>query len=93
MLVFYQMLLFTLVEPKASKTADEVRRTSERAMFLATKMQLIIGFQAELIYKQLVMQPEVVKVLEDVTKFRETSERFAVILDREVRRSNQDNSI
>jgi cytochrome c556 len=61
---------------------DEVRMTSERAMFLLAKMQLIVGFQAELVYKQLVMQPEVVKVLEDVTKFRETTERFAVLLEK-----------
>jgi len=67
---------------EATRAADEVRTTSERAMFLATKMQLLVGFQAELVYKQLVMQPEVVKVLEDVTKFRETTERFAVLLEK-----------
>ena len=67
---------------EATQAADEVRRTSERAMFLLAKMQLIAGFQVELVYKQLVMQPEVVKILEDVTKFRETSERFAVLLEK-----------
>ncbi len=67
---------------EATRAADEVRMTSERAMFLATKMQLIVNFQAELIYKELVRQPEVFKVLEDVTKFRETSERFAVLLEK-----------
>jgi cytochrome c556 len=67
---------------EATQAVDEVRMTSERAMFLLAKMQLIVGFQAELIYKQLVMQPEVVKVLEDVTKFRETTERFAVLLEK-----------
>jgi cytochrome c556 len=67
---------------EATQAADEVRRTSERAMFLLSKMQLIAGFQVELVYKQLVMQPEVVKALEDVTKFRETSERFASLLEK-----------
>lgn len=67
---------------EATQAADEMRRTSERAMFLLSKMQLIAGFQVELVYKQLVMQPEVVKVLNDVTEFRETSERFAVLLEK-----------
>jgi len=67
---------------EATQAAYQVRMTSERAMFLATKMQLIVNFQADFIYKQLVMQPEVVKALEDVTKFRETTERFAVLLEK-----------
>ncbi|UCG11904.1 MAG: hypothetical protein JSU72_15500 [Deltaproteobacteria bacterium] len=67
---------------EATQAADEIRMTSERAMFLATKMQLIVGFQVELTYMKLVMQPEVVKILEDVTEFRETSERFAVLLEK-----------
>ena len=67
---------------EAVQAADEIRWTSERAMFLATKMQLIAGLQLELVYKQLVMQPEVIKVLGDVTKFRETGERFAVLLEK-----------
>jgi len=67
---------------EATQAADEVRMTSERAMFLATKMQLVAGFQVELVYKQLVMQPEVVKVLENITKFRETSEHFALLLEK-----------
>jgi len=67
---------------EATQMADEVRMTSERAMFLATKMQLIVNLQAELIYKELVKQPEVGKVLDDVTKFRETGERFAVLLEK-----------
>ena len=67
---------------EATQAADEMRRTSERAMFLLSKMQLIAGFQVELVYKQLVMQPEVVKVLNNVTEFRETSERFAVLLEK-----------
>jgi hypothetical protein len=67
---------------EAVQAADEIRRTSERAMFLATKMQLIAGLQLELVYKQLVMQPEVIKILGDVTKFRETGERFAVLLEK-----------
>lgn len=55
---------------QAAQAADEIRLTSERAMFLITKMQLIMGLQAELIYKELVMQPEVTGLLENVTDFK-----------------------
>ncbi|MGD8366876.1 MAG: hypothetical protein PVG78_04480, partial [Desulfobacterales bacterium] len=44
---------------EATRAVDEVRMTSERAMFLLTKMQLIMGFQVEQVYRQLAMQPEV----------------------------------
>ena len=66
---------------EATQAADEIRMTSERAMFLLSKMQLIMGFQVEQVYRQLVMQPEVVKVLENVTKFRATSEHFTSLLE------------
>lgn len=67
---------------EATQAADEIRMTSERAMFLATKMQLIAGFQVELIYKQLVMQPELVNVLDNITRFRETGERFDTLFEK-----------
>jgi hypothetical protein len=67
---------------EATQAADEIRRTSERAMFLFSKMRLIAGFQVEQVYRQLVREPEVIKVLENVTKFRETSEHFASLLEK-----------
>jgi ABC-type transporter Mla subunit MlaD len=45
-------------------------------------MRLIAGFQVEQVYRQLVREPEVIKVLENVTKFRETSEHFASLLEK-----------
>jgi len=66
---------------EATQAADEIRMTSERAMFLLSKMQVIVGFQVEQVYRQLVMEPEVIKVLENVTKFRETGEHFASLLE------------
>ncbi len=66
---------------EATAAVDEVRMTSERAMFLLTKMQLIIGFQAELVYKQLVMQPEMESLFEDISGFRTTADRFADLLE------------
>jgi len=67
---------------EATQAADEIRMTSERAMFLLSKMQIIAGFQVEMIYKQLVMQPEVVNVLDNITKFRETGERFGTLFEK-----------
>jgi hypothetical protein len=67
---------------EATRAVDEVRMTSERAMFLLTKMQLIAGFQVEQVYRQLAMQPEVEKVLGDVSGFRQTADRFAVLLEK-----------
>ena len=73
-------LLAPVREAKAA--VDEVRMTSERAMFLLTKMQLIIGFQAEMVYKQWVMQPEMGTLFKDISGFRTTADRFAGLLER-----------
>ena len=62
---------------EAVKAVDEVRMTSERAMFLFTKMQIIFSFQVEWIYKSLVLQPEMQNLLGDISKFRETAENFS----------------
>jgi methyl-accepting chemotaxis protein len=67
---------------EATQAADEIRMTSERAMFLLSKMQIIAGFQVEMVYKELVMQPEVVNVLNNITKFRETGERFGTLFEK-----------
>lgn len=67
---------------EATAAVDEVRMTSERAMFLLTKMQLIMGFQAELVYKQLVMQPEMDTLLKDISGFRSTADRFADLAEK-----------
>jgi ABC-type transporter Mla subunit MlaD len=44
-------------------------------------MQLIVGFQVEQVYLQLAMQPEVERVLEDVSGFRQATDRFAGLLE------------
>ena len=62
---------------EATAAVDEVRMTSERAMFLLIKMQLIMGFQAELVYKQLVLQPEMNTIFKDISGFRATADRLA----------------
>lgn len=67
---------------EATRAVDEVRMTSERAMFLLTKMQIIMGFQAEHVYRQLAMQPEMERILGDVSGFRKTGQRFADLLEK-----------
>lgn len=77
---------------EAKEAVDEVRMTSERAMFLLTKMQLIIGFQAELVYKELVMQPEMDTLLKDISGFRTTADRFADLLEKLPRQVSDERS-
>jgi cytochrome c556 len=67
---------------EAIQTADELRMTSERAMFLVTKMQLIATFQMDLALRKWVLEPDVAKLLEDISKFREATEHFAVLMEK-----------
>jgi hypothetical protein len=55
--------------------------TVERAMFLLTKMQLIMGSQVELVYRDLVMQTEIKTLLTEISGVKETADRYAVLLD------------
>jgi len=66
---------------EATAAVDEVRMTSERAMFLLTKMQLIMGFQAELVYKQLVLQPEMSGLFKDISGFRASADRLTEFME------------
>lgn len=61
---------------RVAEVADEFRLMSERAMFLLNKMQLIMGLQVELIYKEIVMQPEITGLLNDVTDFKDQMEKL-----------------
>ena len=66
---------------EASEAVDDVRLTVERAMFLLTKMQLIMGSQVELVYRNLAMQPEMQTLLTDVSGLTATADRFAMLLE------------
>ena len=67
---------------EAVESVDEVRMTVERAMFLLTKMQLIMGFQVELVYRNLVRQPEMKTMLNDISDLKESANRYAVLLEK-----------
>lgn len=75
---------------EAAQAADEIRLTSERAMFLFTKLQLIMGLQAELIYKELVIQPEVSGLLNDLTAFKKQMADLPVQIARERKAALED---
>ena len=77
---------------EATEAVDDVRMTVERAMFLLAKMQLIMGSQVELVYMNLVRQPEMKAMLTDISGVKETADRFAVLLEelpRQVSRERQ----
>jgi hypothetical protein len=66
---------------EATEAVDDVRMTVERAMFLLAKMQLIMGSQAELVYRNLVVQPEMKAMLTDISGLKETADRYASLLE------------
>jgi hypothetical protein len=67
---------------EASQAIDEVRLLGERAMFLLSRSQLLINFQIEVAYREMVAQPEVMKMLADMDAFQNAWDRYAEILSR-----------
>ena len=67
---------------QAVQAVDEVRITAERALFMISKMQVLMGFQAELVYKTLVGQPEIRRILQDLSGFQATGDRFADLFEK-----------
>lgn len=67
---------------EAKEAVDDVRMTVERAMFLLAKMQLIMGSQAELVYRNLIVQPEMKTMLTDISGLKQTANRYAVLLEK-----------
>ena len=66
---------------EAAHVADEIRLTAERTKYMLSRMQAITNFQAELIFKELMLQPEPKQLLVDITKFRETTEHFNKLIE------------
>jgi hypothetical protein len=67
---------------EATEAVDDVRMTVERAMFLLAKMQLIMGSQVELVYRNLIVQPEMKSVLADISGLKQTADRYALLLEK-----------
>jgi len=66
---------------EAAQAADEIRATADRAIYLFNRMQLLIGTQMELLFLEIANKPEVTQLLYDTTRFRETAEKFARIIE------------
>jgi len=65
---------------EATRAVDEVRLLGERAMFLLTRSQLLLNFQADVTFRQLINEPEVRQVLADIRAFRNVSDDYAKIM-------------
>jgi len=67
---------------EATRAVDEVRDTAERLRYLLTRMQLIAGFQATLVYHELNAKPEVQQMLADINDLKSTADSFAATFDK-----------
>ncbi|WP_319524537.1 hypothetical protein [uncultured Desulfosarcina sp.] len=67
---------------EATEAVDDVRMTVERAMFLLAKMQLIMGSQVELVYRNMVVQPEMKSMLADISGLKQTADHYALLLEK-----------
>ena len=66
---------------EAAQAADEIRLTAERTKYMISRMQLIANFQIELMFRQLMLEPESKQLLVDLTKFRESTENFSEFMN------------
>jgi CHASE3 domain sensor protein len=66
---------------EAAQAADEIRITAERTKYMISRMQLIANFQVELIFRELMLEPESKQLLFDLNSFRESAEQFAKLMD------------
>jgi len=73
--------LFKSVE-NATQQVEEARLLAERGMFLATRMPMLTGLFAGVWFSQLARHPDMEKILKDVSKFSEVSERLAVVAEK-----------
>ncbi len=73
--------LFKSVE-NATQQVEEVRLLAERGIFLATRMPMLTGLFAGVWFSQLANHPDMQKILKDVNKFSEVSERLAKVAEK-----------
>lgn len=72
--------LFKSVE-NATQQVEEIRLLAERGMYLGTRMPMLTGLFAGVWFSQLAQHPDMKKILNDVNKFSDVSERLAVIAE------------
>jgi len=72
--------LFQSVE-KATQQVEEARLLAERGMFLATRMPLLTGLLSGVWFSQLANHPDVEKILNNVNKLTDVSERLTSVVE------------
>jgi len=65
----------------AAAAATAIQETSERAMYLAFRMQNLIAERAELTLDGVLARDDITKLLSDVSGFREVAEEYARLMD------------
>ncbi len=73
--------LFKSVE-NATQQVEEARLLAERGMYLATRLPMLTGLFAGVWFSQLANHPDMEKIIKDVNKFSDVSERLAVVAER-----------
>ncbi len=66
---------------EAAEAAEEIKILGDRALYLMVRMQELMIMRLELAMKELLQTPEFSQTLEDVSGFRESSERYADIME------------
>lgn len=66
---------------EATRAADEIRLFGDRAMYLLSRMQAITNLQVDLVFMELITEPEIRQLLADGARFTTISERFAEIIE------------
>jgi len=66
----------------AAAAAEAIQETSERAMFLAMRMQNLMADRAELTVASILAREDISQLLSDVSGFQDVAEDYARIMDR-----------
>ena len=66
---------------EAAQAADEIRMTAERTKYMLSRMQLMVNYQVDLMFRELMLQPESKQLLLDLSKFRESTQRLTRLMD------------
>ncbi len=66
---------------KATEEVEQMRLLAERAMYLGTRMPLLTGDFVDLWLSRWILNPQVQKVVKDVHKFSNVTERLATVAE------------
>jgi len=75
---------------EATRVADEIRLTAERALYRISRMQASLGLQIDMVYHDIATEREVQQLFSDITGFRETLERLPAQIAEERKRLIQE---